>query len=91
VKDDMNNSKRRVHVQGHVDPLTVNVGMCSCGDIRDGEGIAFEFGNGGGWVVPLDELRAIVREADEYRAKHGDAIRAAWAQEEADDAAEALK
>jgi hypothetical protein len=91
VKDGINMTTRRVHVQGSIEPLTVNVGMCSCGDIERGEGIAFRFGDEGIWAVPLDELRAIVREADEYRAKYGDEIRAAWAQEEADDAAEALK
>lgn len=58
---------RKVHVQGHPQDLFVYHYASGCGDIKDGDGVAFRFGDHGGWVIPLEELRAIVREADEIR------------------------
>ena len=56
-----------VPVAGSIDPLKVWVEPSRCGNIDDG--VAFEFGRNGGWVVPLESLREIVRLADEYRAE----------------------
>lgn len=57
---------RKVHAQGNVEPLFVASYTASCGDIDEGEGVAFMFGlRGFSWVVSLADLRAIVAEAEE--------------------------
>lgn len=55
----------RLTVEGHAETLTCSTGVWRCGKITDG--VSFHFGKSGGWVVPLEELREIVRLADEVR------------------------
>lgn len=64
-------TRRLVNVYGHTEKLYVVSYASSCGPLMHGEGVSFEFGNRGGWVIALDELEAIVAEAK--------ANRAAWA------------
>ncbi len=51
----------QLRVAGHEQPLTCRSLHAFCGEIRDG--VAFEFGNEGGWVVSLDDLTRIVEAA----------------------------
>lgn len=55
-----------VAVAGHTHPLRFFEGPACCGKITDG--VAFEFGNQGGWVIDLAELKKLVRMAEEKRA-----------------------
>lgn len=59
--------RRQVIVYGHFEPLWMRYAKCECGPCKDGVG--FEFGNEGGWVIPLAELRKIVREQEELRKR----------------------
>lgn len=61
----------QVEVAGHGQALYFSPGVHRCGRVKDG--VAFEFGNDGSWVVPLDELREMVRMAEEFRVKQGHA------------------
>jgi hypothetical protein len=56
-----------VPVAGHSEPLYFEPGIHRCGEIHNG--VAFEFGRGGSWVIDLDTLRAMVDMAEEERAR----------------------
>lgn len=56
-----------VDVAGHSLPLYVSSMNASCGNINGG--IAFEFDKEGGWVVSLEDLRELVRRAEEQQAR----------------------
>ena len=62
----MSEDQIQVNVQGHSLPLFYKVGTSRCGNVNDG--ISFEFGNEGVWVISLAELKGIV-EAEESRRK----------------------
>lgn len=61
-----NHEVLEVHVAGHSEPLYFSPNVHRCGDVKDG--VAFNFGDHGAWVVPMDELREMVRLAEEVRA-----------------------
>ena len=54
-------------VAGHSQVLTYRVEPSTCGNIKNG--VSFEFGNEGGWVIDLDDIKELVRLADESRAQ----------------------
>jgi hypothetical protein len=56
-----------VPVAGHYMKLRCNPGISCCGHIENG--ISFEFGNEGGWVIDLDDLSEILRLAIEFRER----------------------
>lgn len=47
----------KINVAGHHLPLHVTSFRAECGNIEDG--ISFEFGDQGGWVVPLEEIESL--------------------------------
>ena len=54
---------RQLRVEGHYKPLYVlveSIGHSRCGTIRNG--VAFMFGNEGGWVVDRNEIHRLSRE-----------------------------
>jgi hypothetical protein len=55
----------KVKSAGGLDDLFVDSVHARCGSIEDG--VAFRFGREGGWVVDIEDLRAIVKAADETR------------------------
>ncbi len=64
-----------VDARGAIEQLKIDSLACDCGDIVNSRGVAFSFGNRGGWVLHVDDLREIVRLADEYQAKCIERIR----------------
>jgi hypothetical protein len=60
-----NEGRFDVPVAGTTLPLTVAVARTFCGDITDG--VVFEFGAEGGWVISLATLKEIVAEAEKFR------------------------
>jgi hypothetical protein len=64
-------NRRQVAVQGHNKELYLEPGPTRCGKVTDG--VAFEFGDEGSWVISLQELEALVCAA---KVAHFD--QAAW-------------
>jgi len=59
---------KRIRVAGHPEgDLIVDSLMSQCGQIKDGVAMRFEEKRGG-FVVDLEDLRAVVQAADEYQA-----------------------
>ena len=63
--DGRNKQYIAVDVRGHAKPLVFDPGPTGCGDIKDG--VAFEFGDEGWWVISLSEMKRLVAIADEAR------------------------
>jgi hypothetical protein len=59
------NAEYVVPVAGHTKPLYFAPGIYSCGKITNG--VAFEFGDEGGWIVALDDLQKIIDLAIQHR------------------------
>lgn len=60
-------SYRRLRAPGAIEPLYASHEKHSCGDIKSDDGVAFRFGNHGGWVMSLEELARFVADAYEFR------------------------
>lgn len=56
---------RTIRCAGNINPLNVISLRANCGDIWDG--VAFAFGEEGGWVVDFNDLKRIVKEAEALR------------------------
>lgn len=61
--------RRPVKVQGNIDPLFLIGYCCSVGYISGGLG--FEFGSHGSFVIDIEDLKAIIAEAEANRAGDG--------------------
>jgi len=57
----------KLRTAGHSSSLECVTLSSSCGSVQDG--IAFEFGNQGGWVIDYKDLVSLVLKATELRLK----------------------
>ena len=72
VHDEGRHPYYQVRVAGSTEPLYVSPGLSSCGTISDG--VSFWFGEkGGSFVVSLEALRQIVRNAEQSSKSQGGA------------------
>lgn len=65
------NKPRYVKITGHPKRLILDSLCSTCGDIKNG--VAFEFEGEGGWVVDLDDLAQIVKDAMAFQSGTGGA------------------
>jgi len=61
----MNTKPIKLKTAGHIHQLKCITISASCGKVQDG--VAFEFGKQGGWVVDYKDLVALVLKATEHR------------------------
>lgn len=57
----------QINVQGHTKPLYCDTGVSSCGSVKDG--LSFQFGDEGCWVISLEELRQLVQDELDRRSE----------------------